>query len=169
MHDSIREEWQVTRLLEDTMSPSCSDMQLGKSATPRTLHNVAAVVDKTSSRLQTEFCDQKMRQRYWTNLSSAKSTDDFIRDGTDVKSTINRKSDDGALLFVLDIIRGAIFNSLIGSGATRSFISPTRIQVAGVQGKKSDTCLELGNGQYVLSRGYVPDVPVTLAETHLLC
>ena len=35
--------------------------------------------------------------------------------------------------------------------------------VAGLQGKRSDTLLELGNGQYVLTRGYVPEVPVTLS------
>ena len=34
--------------------------------------------------------------------------------------------------------------------------------VAGLQGKISDTFLELGNGQHVLSRGYVPEVPVKL-------
>ena len=38
------------------------------------------------------------------------------------------------------------------------------MMVAGLQGKRSDTFLVLANGQRVLSRDYVPNVPVTLSR-----
>ena len=55
-----------------------------------------------------------------------------------------------------------MFRALVDSGASRCFISPSALQVLGLQGRRSDTFLELGNGQRVLSRGYVPEVPVTV-------
>ena len=61
------------------------------------------------------------------------------------------------------VIKGKIYKALIDSGATRCFIFPSCMIVAGLQGKRSDTFLELGNDQRVLSRGYVPEVPITLS------
>ena len=52
--------------------------------------------------------------------------------------------------------------ALVDSGASRCFISPSVLKVLRLQGKRSDTFLELGNGQRVLSRGYVPEVSVTV-------
>ena len=76
---------------------------------------------------------------------------------------IDRTPEDGVLLIVPVVIKGKIYKALINSGATRCFVSPYCMTVAGLQGKRSDTFLELGNGQRVLSRGYVPEVPVTLS------
>ena len=67
------------------------------------------------------------------------------------------------LLIVPVVTKGKSFKALVDSGATRCFISPSCVTVAGIQGKRSDTFLELGNGQLVLSRGYVLEVPVTLS------
>lgn len=57
---------------------------------------------------------------------------------------------------------------LIDSGATRCFISPKCMQVAGLHGKRSDAFLELGNDQRIFLRCHVPDIPVTLAR-HTSC
>ena len=76
---------------------------------------------------------------------------------------IDRTPEDGVLLIVPVVIKGKIYKTLIDSGATRCFVSPSCMTVARIQGKRSDTFLELGNGQRVLSRGYVPEVPATLS------
>ena len=67
-------------------------------------------------------------------------------------------------MFVTVFIRGRQFKALVDSGASRCFVSPSVLQVLRLQGKRSDTFLELGNGQRVLSRGYVPEVSVTVGE-----
>ena len=48
MRDSVREQREVTRLLEAAVSPSCGGTQLRMSVTPRTLHSVADVVEISS-------------------------------------------------------------------------------------------------------------------------
>ena len=143
------------------MSPSCGGTQLGTSVTPRTLHSVADVV-ATSSGMKKNFNeDGEAPQRHWTAVSSVKTTDSD-GNGTEGNSAINRTPDDGVLLFVTVFIRGRQLKALVDSGASRCFISPSAVKVLGLQGRRSDTFLELGNGQRVLSRGYVPEVPVTV-------
>ena len=75
------------------------------------------------------------------------------------------------------VIQGKISKALVDSGATRCFVSPSCMTVAGLQGKRSDTFLILANGQRVLSCGYIPNVlaillghtsPVDLIATPLL-
>ena len=74
MRDSVREQWQVTRLLAAAVNPSCGGTQLGKSVTPRTLHSVADVVT-TSSGMKKNVTDEEKPQRHWTAVSSVKTTD----------------------------------------------------------------------------------------------
>ena len=92
-------------------------------------------------------------------MSSVKTTEGKTAEGC----KIDRTPEDGILLIVPVVIKGKICKALIDSGATRCFVSPSCMTVAGLQGKRSDTFLELGNGQRVLSHGYVPEVPVTLS------
>ena len=65
-------------------------------------------------------------------------------------------------MFVIVFIQGKQFTALIDSGASRCFVSPSVLKLLRLQGKRSDIFLELGNGQRVLSRGYVPEVLVTV-------
>ena len=157
MHDSVREQQQVAQLLEVAVSPSRSGTQLGTLATPRTPQDIVEVVDrKTSSGLKK---NKEKPQRQWTVVSSVKTTEGKTAEGC----KIDRTPEDGVLLIVPIVIRGKIFKALVDSGATRCFVSPSCMTVAGLQGKRSDTFLELGNGQRVLSRGYVPEMPLTLS------
>ena len=55
------------------------------------------------------------------------------------------------------------FEALIDSGATRCFVSPAYITACGLKGVPRDVFLELGNGEKILSRGYIPDVPMVTA------
>ena len=161
MRDSIREQRQVTRLLAAAVSPSCGGTQLGMSVTPRTLHNVADVVESSSGK-QKNITGEETPQRHWMAVPSVKTTSDSTGNGTKGKSAINRTPDDGVLLFVNVFVHGKVLKALIDSGASRCFVSPSVLKVLRLQGKRSDTFLELGNGQRVLSRGYVPDVLVTV-------
>ena len=57
-------------------------------------------------------------------------------------------------------IHGKTVQALIDSGATKCFATPACITTVGLKGVPGDIFLELGNGEKILSRGYVPDVPV---------
>ena len=70
---------------------------------------------------------------------------------------------DGLLLVVPTQIYGKRVQTLIDSGATRCFVTPTCVARVGLKGMPQDLFLELGNGQKYLSRGYVPDVPIATA------
>ena len=61
-------------------------------------------------------------------------------------------------------IYGKEVKTLINSGATRCFVTPSCITKVGLKGLPRDVFLELGNGQKYLSIGYVPDVPRVGAE-----
>ena len=60
-------------------------------------------------------------------------------------------------------IYGKEVKTLIDSGATRCFVTPSCVTKVGLKGLPRDVFLELGNGQKYLSRGYVPDVPIVTA------
>ena len=74
-----------------------------------------------------------------------------------------RKLEDGLLLVVYARIYGREIRTLIDSGATRCFLSPACVTACGLKGVPRDVFLELGNGEKILSRGYIPDVPVVTA------
>ena len=79
------------------------------------------------------------------------------------KKKIIRTVEDGLLLVVSAQIYGRKIRILIDSGATRCFVSPTCVTACGLKGVLPDIFLELGNAEKILSRGYVPDVPVVTA------
>ena len=74
-----------------------------------------------------------------------------------------RNIDDGILLVVSARIFGHKVRALIDSGATRCFISSGAVLPLGLRSTSEDTLLELGNGDRILSRGKVNDVPVVTA------
>ena len=76
------------------------------------------------------------------------------------KKIENRRIEDGLLLVVFARIYGKTVRTLIDSGATRCFVTPTCVATVGLKGMPCGIFLELGNGEKYLSRGYVPDVPV---------
>ena len=73
---------------------------------------------------------------------------------------IMRNVDDGLLLVVPTKIYGKKVKTLIDSGATRCFVTPSYIAKVGLKGIPRDIFLELGNGQKYLSRRYIADVPI---------
>ena len=97
---------------------------------------------KTSSGLKKNEKNEEKPQRHWTVVSSVKTTKGKTAEGC----KIDRTPEDGVLLIVPVVIKGKICKALIDRGATRCFFSPPCMTVAGLQGKRSDTFLELGNG-----------------------
>ena len=79
------------------------------------------------------------------------------------KKKMVRTVDDGLLMVVSAMIYGRRIRTLIDSGATRCFISPSCVATCGLKGVPRDVFLELGNGEKILSRGYIPDIPVVTA------
>ena len=71
--------------------------------------------------------------------------------------------EDGLLMVVSASMYGRKIRTLIDSGATRCFVSPACVTACGLKGVPRDIFLELGNGEKILSRGYMPDVPVVNA------
>ena len=68
--------------------------------------------------------------------------------------------EDSILLIVPVRIYGKVFQALVDSGASHCFISPQGVQTAQLQWEPNDTFLELGNGERILSRGCVTNIPV---------
>ena len=170
MRDRVREQRQVERLLAAVVSPSSGGTQPGTTATPRTFQTLSETVveDSSPGMKKTEAESEKKPQRHWTSIASVKTTDVQATGSCSGPAAgsckrIDRTPRDGVLLIVPVVIAGKIFKALVDSGATRCFVSPSCVAVTGLQGKRLDTFLELGDGQRVLSRNYVPEVPVTLA------
>ena len=67
---------------------------------------------------------------------------------------------DGILLIVQVRIYGKVFRALVDRGASRCFVSPEGVQTAQLQWESHDIFLELGNGERILSRGPVTNVPL---------
>ena len=87
-------------------------------------------------------------------------------EGTEAPNLVNKSKrtiEDGLLLVVPTKVYGKSVKTLIDSGATRCFVTPSCVTRVGLKGISQDTFLELGNGQKYLSRGYVPDVPIVTA------
>ena len=74
-----------------------------------------------------------------------------------------RTVEDGLLMVVSASIYGRKIRTLIDSGATRCFVSPACVTACGLKGVPSGVFLELGNGEKILSKGYIPDIPVVTA------
>ena len=85
-----------------------------------------------------------------------------VADGEE-KPENKRNIEDGILLVVSARIFGHKVRALIDSGATRCFISSGAVLPLGLKSTSEDTLLELGNGDRILSRGKVNDVPVVTA------
>ena len=71
-----------------------------------------------------------------------------------------RTVEDGLLMVVSASIYSRKIRTLIDSGAARCFVSPACVTAYRLKGVPRDVFLELGNGEKILSRGYIPDIPI---------
>ena len=80
-----------------------------------------------------------------------------------------RDEEDVILLIVPVRIYGKAFRALVDSGASRCFISPEVVQTAQLQWEPHYTFLQLGNGERILSRGRVTNVPIVISNHCTRC
>ena len=137
MRNSVREQWQIVRLLGVAVRPSCGNTQLGISANPRNLCEISVVTEDTSSRIRKKTDNEDKPQRHWNSISSMKPTKGKTAEGC----KIDRTPEDGVLLIVPMVFKGKIVKALIESWATRYFVSPSCVTMTGLQGKISGTFL----------------------------
>ena len=89
----------------------------------------------------------------------------WVRVAKDDKKPENQRTiENGILLVVSARIYGHKVRALIDSGATRCFIWSGAVLPLGLKSTSENTLLELGNGDRILSRGRVNDVPVVTAS-----
>ena len=92
--------------------------------------------------------------RIATAEEKEKSTKKGVSKGSAMPETVNkfkRTIADGLLLVVPTKVYGKEVKSLIDSGATRCFVTPSCTTRVGFKGISQDTFVELGNGQKYLS------------------
>ena len=123
-----------------------------------------------SRRLEDDEKEQTKKKGYGWNAEEEKEFKKEQKSGDEVTAESSQQNnntrtiEDGLLLVIPTKIYGKEVKTLIDSGATRCFVTPSCVTKVGLKGLPRDVFLELGNGQKYLSRGYVPDVPIVTAE-----
>ena len=141
---------------EDT-NPSSKDKPIYVGASPQ------------SRRLEDDEKEQTKKEGDGWNTEEEKGFEKEQKSGDEVtaessqQNKYTRTIEDCLLLVVPTKIYGKEVKTLIDSGATRCFVTPSCVTKVGLKGLPRDVFLELGNGQKYLSRGYVLDVPIVTA------
>ena len=141
---------------EDTnLSPKDKPIYVGVSPHSHRLENVTKLQKKKEGDgwNTTEEKGYKKEQESGGRVTAEKSQ----------QNKFTRTSEDGLLSVVPTKIYGKEVKTLIDSGASRCFVTPSCVTKVGLKGLPRDVFLELGNGQKYLSRGYIPDVPIVTA------
>ena len=122
-----------------------------------------------SRRLEDDEKEQTKKEGDGWNTEEEKGFKKKQKSGDEVtaessqQNKYTRTIEDSLLLVVPTKIYGKEVKTLIDSGTTRCFVTPSCVTKVGLKGLPRDVFLELGNGQKYLSRGYVPDVPIATA------
>ena len=158
--DRVRERQYVTRLLETLVSPSCGGTESGEGVAARQLQDWQSFGLKRAIAGKEE--DEGSSKEPQTQISAVIAG---------YQSPVPRSEEDGILLIVPARIFRQELRALIGSGASRNFISPAGVTQCGLTVEAHNTFLELGDGKKVLSQGQAVDVPVVTSgyemKTHL--
>ena len=150
-----RESRTVVCILAALVNPSGGGTASGITATTSVLQRwqqLNAVCEDTGMKMGSKSAQDEGAATAWVRVADR-----------DEKLENNRNIDDGILLVVSARIFGHKVHALIDSGATRCFISSGAVLPLGLKSTSEDTLLELGNGDRILSRGKVNDVPVVTA------
>ena len=149
-----RESCTVARILAALVNPSGGGTAPGITATTSVLQRwqqLNAVCEDAGTNMGCKSAQNNGAATAWVRVAEAE------------KSENQRNIEDGILLVVSACIFGHKVRALIDSGATRCFISSGAVLPLGLKSTSEDTLLELGNGDRILSRGKVNDVPVVTA------
>ena len=170
-----RERRFVTHVMQTVMSPSRGGIQSRTVVTPNQLLSWRFVEANRATIGNEENGQEKIgaenpnEQSQWYTVTDdikeeAPSGQEKDQEKEDKeKKKVIRTVEDGLLMVVSARIYGRKIRTLIDSGATRCFVSPACVTTCGLKRVPRDVFLELGNGEKILSRGYIPDVPVVTA------
>ena len=170
-----RERRIVTHVMKTVMSPSRGGIQSRTVVTPNQLQscrfveaNRATIGNEENNQEKIGAENPNEQSQWYTVTDDIKEEEpsgqekDQEKEDKEKKKVI-RTVEDGLLMVVSARIYGRKIRTLIDSGATRCFVSPACVAACGLKGVPRDVFLELGNGEKILSRGYIPDVPVVTA------
>ena len=150
-----RESRTVARILAALVNPSGGGTAPGITATTSVLQRwqqLKADCEDTGMKKGCKSAQDEGAATAWVRVAEGAE-----------KMENQRNIEDGILLVVSARIFGHKVRALIDSGATRCFISSGAVLPLGLKSTSEDTLLELGNGDRILSRGKVNDVPVVTA------
>ena len=165
----------MTHIMETLMSPLQGGIQSRTVVTPNQFQNWRfvgtnrATIGNEGNGQEKIGAENPNEQSQWYTVpddieEEAPSGQDKDQEtGKTEQKKVIRTVEDGLLMVVSATIYGRKIRTLIDSGATRCFVSPACITACGLKGVPCDIFLELGNGEKILSRGYIPDVPVVTA------
>ena len=153
-------------VLHQFAAPSAEEEDTNPSSKDKPIY---VGVSPHSRRLEDDEKEQTKKKGAGWNTEEEKGFKKEQKSGDEVtaessqQNKYTRTIEDGLLLVVPTKIYGKEVKTLIDSGATRCFVTPSCVTKVGLKGLPRDVFLELGNGQKYLSRGYVPDVPIVTA------
>ena len=150
---SIREERLIASLVERQLNP----MQDGNaSRTAENFNALHSLRQGSRASIKAEENSENSKERPHVSGEDTRCTGVVVGSkNAKNEQKIARVQEDGILLVVPARINGKTFFALIDSGATRCFVTPDCVTVAGLACVPQDTFLELGNGTKALSRGMV--------------
>ena len=170
-----RERRFVTHIMKTMMSPSRGGIQSRTVVTPNQLQswrfveaNRATIGNEENGQGKIGAENPNGQSQWYTMTNDIKEEvpsgqeKDQEKEGKEKKKVI-RTVEDGLLMVVSARIYGRKIRTLIDSGATRCFVSPACVTACGLKGLSRYIFLELGNGEKILSRGCIPNVPMVTA------
>ena len=174
-----REQRLFAQLLACQVSPVSGGTDMQTSATPYTLQRWQALGTSCAvvrKEMENESGDQtKPQDQQWVAVSANRKLVSCEKENKENKNAKTKKAknvfdeEDGILLIVPIRIYGKVFGALVDSEASRCFISPEVLQTAQLQWEPHDIFLKLGNGERVLSRGRVMNVPIVTGNHCTRC
>ena len=170
--ESLRDQRTIAQTLARSLNPNEDDSDSRNLAIIGKLQSLQQIFDKSNDRTETsnlliksspEFVGIIPQQpnRLDDDVEKLQSDKKMGQEKTEKeKKKMVRTVDDGLLMVVSARIYGRKIRTLIDSGATRCFVSPSCVATCGLKGVPRDAFLELGNGEKILSRGYIPNIPI---------
>ena len=164
----MREQRTIAQILAKSLNPTEGGSDSRNLATTGKLQILQQICGNPSGSNENINPVKKTRPQYVGIIPQLSDRlDDEKEKGQEKVEKENKKVirtvEDGLLMVVSASICGRKIRTLIDSGATRCFVSPACVTACGLKGVPRDVFLKLGNGEKILSRGYIPNVPVVTA------
>ena len=157
------------------ISPSQGDIQSRTMVTPNQLQSWSfaeanrATIGNEENGQEEIMVENPNEQSQWYTVTddieeeALSGQDKDQEKGRTKQRKVIRTVEHGLMMVIFARIYGRKIRKLIDSGASRCFVSPAYVTACRLKGVPRNIFLELRNGEKILSRGYIPDVPVVIA------